>query len=95
MATSNQFLSYLLNILNTVTYTGIELRVFQRPCEVICPEIAAQALSQRSSYTGVATQKRAEIPGDEIVSKLLRNPTSSVLLFLFGGRVSQAVVFEI
>ena len=87
MATSNQFLSYLLNILNTVTYTGIELRVFQllqSPCKVICPEIAAQALSQRSCYTGVATQELLHRSAPKFqVMKLYPNSCEILLLQSF------------
>ena len=48
----------------------------------------------RNCYTGVATQGLGQLPGDQIVSGLLQNQTSPVLLFLSGGRDSQAVAFE-
>ena len=48
----------------------------------------------RNCYIGVATQGFGQLPGDQIVCGLLQNQTSPVLLFLSGGRDSQAVAFE-
>ena len=69
-------------------YTGVDLQVihfylnsYKTPaCTVICTEIV--------------TQEFSKLPGDQIVSELLRNQTSPVLLFLSSGRDSQAVAYE-
>ena len=59
------------------------------PTRLLPARSFAQKLLHRSCYTGVRW-----LPGDQIVSEPLQNQTSPVLLFLSGGRDSQAVAYE-
>ena len=72
-------------------YTGVDLQVihFYLNSYTAPARSFAQKLLHRICYTGVQLTA-----GDQTESELLQNQTSPVLLFLSGGRDSQAVAYE-